>query len=217
MNRSWQCPGAIKRLLSHFTWEYCILQLEILPSSQTRFRLLILTPIPWPTWHFVLICKPVKQKWERRLNKCSVLKCLWVGKAFWRDNNNQILSIFISLISLPLGWRASQFLCCCPGFLFTAKGIYIHVRVSRSISCYRVFYSDGYFFYRGHQSIMTPLVCRDKAITETHVMLACGNNTTFYKRSCSWKLHACFSSEQASQKQFVWLEILIRPKETTAG
>lgn len=136
----WTEAGSVQEQLN----TYFLISLEStvsfsLRSLQTRFRLVILTPIPWPTWHFVLICKPVKQKWERRLNKCSVLKCLWVGKAFWRDNNNQILSIFISLISLPLGWRASQFLCCCPGFLFTAKGIYIHVRVSRSISCYTAF------------------------------------------------------------------------------
>lgn len=49
--------------------------------------------------HFVLTCRTVDQKWERRLNNFSVLKCLCIGKVFRRENANWMLSIFFTQIS----------------------------------------------------------------------------------------------------------------------
>lgn len=58
-------------------------------------------PLAHPTncSHFVLICRTVDQKWERKLNNCSVLKWFCIGKVFRRENANQMLSIFFTQIS----------------------------------------------------------------------------------------------------------------------
>lgn len=97
---TWPWSGIIKTPLK-YTWEHCILQLQPQVHHKAQTADSDTDPLAHPKncSHFVLICRTIDQKWERRLNNCSVLKWLYIGKVFGRENNNQMLPIFFTQIS----------------------------------------------------------------------------------------------------------------------
>lgn len=136
---TWPWSGTIKTPFK-YTWEHFSFSLPSFTSLKFTTKAQTLDfdsgPLAHPTncSHFVLICRTVDQKWGR-LNNCSVLKWLCIGKG----EKNRMLSIFFTQISQSGKKRANKFLCYGPGNLLTAKGIYKHLWTWGGTSCWAAF------------------------------------------------------------------------------